>query len=63
MTRAIWNNKVVAEASSTDIHRVEGNVYFPPYVVKREYLRPIESHIHCPWKGKKAITMSRLTEW
>ena len=52
MPKAIWNNHVIAEAPTADIHRVEGNVYFPPSAVKREYLRPSDSHTHCPWKGK-----------
>jgi uncharacterized protein (DUF427 family) len=52
MPRAIWKDHVIAEASSADIHRVEGNVYFPPSAVKREYLQSSASHTHCPWKGK-----------
>jgi uncharacterized protein (DUF427 family) len=52
MPRAIWNNQVIAEAPSNEIHRVEGNIYFPPSAVKREYLRPSESHTHCFWKGE-----------
>jgi uncharacterized protein (DUF427 family) len=52
MPRAIWNNQIIAEAPSTEIHRVEGNIYFPPAAVKREFLQPSDSHTHCPWKGK-----------
>lgn len=52
MPRAIWNNRVIAEAPSNEIHRVEGNIYFPPTAVKREYLRSSEAHTHCHWKGK-----------
>ncbi|MBI5891677.1 MAG: DUF427 domain-containing protein [Nitrosomonadales bacterium] len=52
MPRAIWNNRVIAEAPSEQIHRVEGNIYFPPAAVKREFLKPSESHTHCVWKGE-----------
>jgi uncharacterized protein (DUF427 family) len=51
MPKAIWNNQVIAEAPADEIHRVEGNVYFPIPAVKREYLRPSDTHTTCPWKG------------
>ena len=51
MPKAIWNNQVIAEAPLSDIHRVEGNVYFPPGAVKREFLQPSDTHTHCFWKG------------
>jgi uncharacterized protein (DUF427 family) len=52
MPKAIWNNQIIAEAPLTEIRRVEGNIYFPPAAVKREFLQPNDSHTHCPWKGK-----------
>lgn len=52
MPKAIWNNQIIAEATSNDIHRVEGNVYFPLSAVKQKYLKPSTSHSHCVWKGK-----------
>jgi len=52
MPRALWNNQIIAEAPSDEIHRVEGNIYFPPAAVKREFLQPSNSHTHCPWKGE-----------
>jgi len=51
MPRAIWNKQVIAEAPATDIHRIEGNVYFPLSAVKREFLRPSDTHTSCFWKG------------
>jgi len=51
MPKAIWNNQVIAEAPASDIHRVEGNVYFPLSAVKQEFLQPSDTHTHCPWKG------------
>lgn len=51
MPKAIWNNQILAEAPATEIHRVEGNVYFPSSAVRREFLRPSETHSTCVWKG------------
>jgi uncharacterized protein (DUF427 family) len=47
--RAIWNGKVVAESARTEI--VESNHYFPADSVRKEYLRPSETHTVCAWKG------------
>jgi uncharacterized protein (DUF427 family) len=49
MTRAIWNDAVIAESDACET--VEGNRYFPPDAVKRKYLRPSETHTVCGWKG------------
>lgn len=51
MPKAIWNNQVIAEAPATDIHRIEGNIYFSLSAVKREFLRTSDTHTHCVWKG------------
>lgn len=51
MARAIWNNSVLAEAPDDRVQIVEGNVYFPPDTVHRQYLRASDSHSECPWKG------------
>lgn len=49
MARAIWNGAVIAESDRCEI--VEGNRYFPPEAVKREFLRESSSHTVCGWKG------------
>jgi uncharacterized protein (DUF427 family) len=49
MTKAIWNGAVIAESNACI--EVEGNQYFPPEAVKREYLLPSETHTVCGWKG------------
>ncbi|MBA3912781.1 MAG: DUF427 domain-containing protein [Acidobacteriales bacterium] len=49
MPKAIWEGTVLAESSQTV--EVEGNQYFPPDTVKKEYFRPSSSHSICPWKG------------
>jgi uncharacterized protein (DUF427 family) len=47
--KAVWNNVVIAESDQTVV--VEGNHYFPPEAVKREFLRDSGTHTTCPWKG------------
>jgi uncharacterized protein (DUF427 family) len=51
MTRATWNDALLAEAEPQELELVEGNVYFPPSAVKRTYLRDSATHTVCPWKG------------
>lgn len=50
MARAIWKGKVLAESEIVEL--VEGNVYFPPDAVNREYLAESAQTSACPWKGK-----------
>lgn len=47
--KAIWNGVVLAESNQPII--VEGNYYFPPDSVRREYLRDSATHTTCVWKG------------
>jgi len=49
MPRALWQGATIAETERFET--VEGNVYFPPESVKREHLRPSETHTVCSWKG------------
>ncbi len=49
MAKAIWNGVVLAESDRCEM--VEGNHYFPPDAVKREFLNSSDSHTECPWKG------------
>ena len=49
--KAIWNDEVIAEASKDELIHIEGNWYFPPNSVKREYVKPSDTHTTCPWKG------------
>jgi uncharacterized protein (DUF427 family) len=48
--QATWNGVVIAESDRTVV--VEGNHYFPPEDVKREYLGPSGRHRVCVWKGR-----------
>ncbi len=49
MAQATWNGAVIAESDRCQV--VEGNQYFPPDAVRREYLRPSQTHTVCSWKG------------
>lgn len=48
--KAIWNGTVVAESDDTVV--VEGNHYFPPEAVNKNYLLPSNTKTMCSWKGQ-----------
>lgn len=50
--KAVWNNQVIAEAPQEDLIRIEGNWYFPPRSIKREFFKDSDRHTICPWKGE-----------
>lgn len=50
MTKAVAHGVTIA--SSDDTRIVEGNHYFPPDSVRKEFFRPTETHTTCPWKGR-----------
>ncbi|MEJ3405436.1 DUF427 domain-containing protein [Rathayibacter sp. YIM 133350] len=47
--KAIWNGTVLAESDETI--EIEGNQYFPPNALNREYFSDSQRHSVCPWKG------------
>jgi len=49
MAKAIWNGTVLAESATYET--VEGNIYFPPDALKREYFIESPTTTGCPWKG------------
>lgn len=49
MPKATWNGAVLAESDRTEV--VEGNQYFPPDSINREYFKETNTHTSCPWKG------------
>ena len=49
MAKAIWQGQIIAE--SDDFEVVEGNVYFPPGAIKKEFFEPSDHNTVCPWKG------------
>jgi len=49
VAKASWGGKVIAESDATVV--VEGNQYFSPDTVKKEFLKPSAHTTVCPWKG------------
>ena len=47
--KAIWNSTVIAESDSTIV--IEGNHYFPPESIKKEFFQESNTHTQCSWKG------------
>ena len=48
--KAIWNDQVIAESDKTVV--IEGNHYFPPESIKKEFFEDSSTHTTCPWKGQ-----------
>ena len=48
--KAIWENTILAESDKTIV--IEGNHYFPPDSINREFFRESNTHTNCPWKGE-----------
>ena len=49
MAKAIWNNQVIAESDKTVV--VEGNHYFPPESINKDFFKESNTNTVCPWKG------------
>ena len=49
MAKAVWEGAVLAESNSTVL--IEGNHYFPPESLNRNFFRPTEHTSVCSWKG------------
>ena len=50
--KAIWNNQVIAESDKMDMIYIEGNWYFPPNSIKKDYFKTNNYHTTCFWKGE-----------
>ena len=50
MPKAMWNGVVLAESRDTIV--VEGNHYFPPAALNRDYVQSSATHTTCSWKGE-----------
>lgn len=49
MPKAVWNGAVLAESNQCVV--VEGNQYFPPDSINRDYFQESNTHTTCGWKG------------
>ena len=50
MPKAVWNGTILAESDKTVV--VEGNHYFPPDSLNRQYFNASKARTNCPWKGR-----------
>jgi uncharacterized protein (DUF427 family) len=48
--KATWNNTEIAKSDKTVV--VEGNHYFPPDTIDRDFFQESNTHTTCPWKGE-----------
>ena len=48
--KATWNGAVLAESDNTVV--VEGNHYFPPDAIDKQYFQSSDTRTTCPWKGQ-----------
>jgi uncharacterized protein (DUF427 family) len=47
--KATWEDTILAESDHTI--EIEGNHYFPPSSIKRDYFEASDTHTTCHWKG------------
>lgn len=50
--KAVWNGVIIAEAPQEDLIRIEGNWYFPPGALSKQYYSDSDHHTTCHWKGE-----------
>ena len=50
--KAIWGDQVIAETPNESIIHIEGNAYFPPNSIKKQFFQPSSTNTICFWKGK-----------
>lgn len=49
--QATYNDQVIASADKNDLIYIEGNWYFPPDSVNKDFLTTSDTPYTCPWKG------------
>jgi uncharacterized protein (DUF427 family) len=48
--KAMWKGAILAESNETV--EVEGNAYFPPNSLNKEFFKESSEKSTCPWKGE-----------
>ena len=48
--KATFKDQIIAQSNNTII--IEGNHYFPPNSVNKQFLKESDHHTTCPWKGE-----------
>lgn len=49
--KAVWNGQVIAEADEDRLIKIEGNWYFPPESIHKDFFKSSDHHTECFWKG------------
>jgi len=52
MPQAKWQDIILAESNDTIV--IEGNHYFPPDSINRQYFQDSNTNTTCSWKGEAA---------
>ena len=47
--KATWNGEIIAESNDTIV--IEGNHYFPPETINKDFFKSSVSQTDCVWKG------------
>ena len=47
--KAIWESQILAESNQTIV--VEGNHYFPPESIKKDFFKESDTHTTCPGRS------------
>ena len=47
--KAIYNGEIIAQSNETIV--IEGNHYFPPGSLKKDFFKESGTHSTCAWKG------------
>jgi uncharacterized protein (DUF427 family) len=50
--KAVWKDQILAEASVSDLIRIEGSWYFPPKAIEWQFFEESDHHTTCPWRGE-----------
>lgn len=58
--KAVWRSTTLAESDQTIV--IEGNHYFPPASIHREFFANSDKHTTCPWKGEASYYHIRVAD-
>ena len=58
MPQAKWQGALLADSDDTIV--IEGNHYFPPDSIDRQYFQDSGTHSACPWKGEASYYTIRV---
>ena len=60
MPKAKWQGALLADSDDTIV--IEGNHYFPPDSLDRQYFQNSSTHTFCSWKGEASYYTIRVSD-